>query len=62
MVIIDQLFQVTDPHGTASHVIDSAPLISVAIHHIQVTSAARILRSLSLGLAHTLHILDVLLF
>jgi hypothetical protein len=61
MVIVDQLLQITDAHRAATHIVDSTPLIGVAVHHIQITSVDSTLGSLGFGLAQSLHVLNVFL-
>ena len=60
VVIIDELLEVSDTHGAASHIINPASLIGIPIHDVEIITVRRIQRSLGLGLAQALHILHVL--
>ena len=62
VVIIDELLEVSDTHGAASHVINTASFVGVAVQGIAVSAGgSRLLSACSSGLAQSFLVLDVFL-
>jgi hypothetical protein len=63
VVVVDELLEVADAHGAATHVVDTRPLVGITVDGVGVAGVGRRSAFLdSLGLADALLVLDVLLF